>query len=230
MKLTAEVLLSAPSHINPIKDRELILRGHKIPVIENLGVTRDLNDVIDLTDNDIRTLGNFPKFTRLSGLLLARNRINHIQPDLCQSLPNLTTLVLSSNNISLLSELDSLSGLNELTFVSLVDNPVTLRANYRLYVIWRNPHIRMLDFQRVKDAERAEATKLFGSHDKPTPLASQISGVRAKTFDAGNGSKSDVSVKLTDHEKAELKEKLKNATSLEEMEKIEAELKRGYMN
>lgn len=57
MKLTPELLAQAPSALNPIKERELDLRGedlpsmrrvcidillsgYKIPAIENLGVTR----------------------------------------------------------------------------------------------------------------------------------------------------------------------------------------------
>jgi U2 small nuclear ribonucleoprotein A' len=57
MKLTPELLAQAPSALNPVKERELNLRGvwavsllphranplppgHKIPAIENLGVTR----------------------------------------------------------------------------------------------------------------------------------------------------------------------------------------------
>ncbi|KAJ7071496.1 leucine-rich repeat-domain-containing protein [Mycena amicta] len=40
MKLTPELLAQANSFINPIKERQLDLRGYKIPTIENLGVTR----------------------------------------------------------------------------------------------------------------------------------------------------------------------------------------------
>jgi U2 small nuclear ribonucleoprotein A' len=39
VKLTAELILSSPQYINPLKERELDLRGNKIAAIENLGVT-----------------------------------------------------------------------------------------------------------------------------------------------------------------------------------------------
>jgi U2 small nuclear ribonucleoprotein A' len=55
--------------------------------------------------------------------------------------------------------------------------------HYRLYILWRNPNIRVLDFERVKDVERAKAKELFGMLDKPSELASQIMGVKSKTFD-----------------------------------------------
>jgi len=40
MRLTSEVVAKAPSYINPIKDRELDLRGRRIPQIENLAVSK----------------------------------------------------------------------------------------------------------------------------------------------------------------------------------------------
>jgi hypothetical protein len=40
VRLTTEVVAKAPSYINPIKDRELDLRGNRIPAIENLAVSK----------------------------------------------------------------------------------------------------------------------------------------------------------------------------------------------
>lgn len=82
-------------------------------------------DAIDLTDNDLSSLGNFPFFPRLRTLLLARNRINHIQPTLATSLPNLTVLVLTSNNMSELADLEPLRNLTKLTHLTLLENPVS---------------------------------------------------------------------------------------------------------
>jgi U2 small nuclear ribonucleoprotein A' len=39
VRLTAELILSSPQYINPLKERELDLRGNKIATIENLGCT-----------------------------------------------------------------------------------------------------------------------------------------------------------------------------------------------
>ena len=57
---------------------------------------------------------------------------------------------------------------------------------YRYYILWQCPKIRFLDYQKVKDAERARANELFGSHDSPTDLAKSIMAVRHKT-PAGRG-------------------------------------------
>ncbi len=47
----------AGARLNPLQDRELDLRGYKIPMIENLGVAQDQFDAIDFSDNEIRSLG-----------------------------------------------------------------------------------------------------------------------------------------------------------------------------
>lgn len=82
-------------------------------------------DAIDFTDNDISSLGNFPFFPRLHTLLLARNRIKHIQPTLANSLPSLSTVVLTANNMAELADLDPLRNLSKLTHLVLLENPVT---------------------------------------------------------------------------------------------------------
>lgn len=89
-----------------------------------MGAARD-NDAIDLTDNDIAQLGNFPLQPRLRTLFLAQNRISNIQANLSSSIPNLTTLVLTKNRISELAELDPLGGFKHLVYLTLKDNPVT---------------------------------------------------------------------------------------------------------
>jgi U2 small nuclear ribonucleoprotein A' len=83
------------------------------------------HDAIDFTDNDIQVLGNFPLSPRIHTLLLARNRVSGIQPTLAKSLPNLTTLVLTSNNIAELADLDVLGIFPYLTHLILLENPVT---------------------------------------------------------------------------------------------------------
>jgi U2 small nuclear ribonucleoprotein A' len=40
VRMTTELVAKAPSYINPVKDRELDLRGNRIPQIENLAVSK----------------------------------------------------------------------------------------------------------------------------------------------------------------------------------------------
>ncbi|XP_078386626.1 U2 small nuclear ribonucleoprotein A' isoform X2 [Cetorhinus maximus] len=150
VKLTAELIELAAQYTNPVRDRELDLRGYKIPVVENLGATLDQFDCIDFSDNEIRKLDGFPLLRRLKSLLLNNNRICRIGESLEQALPNLRELVLTNNNLQEMGDLDTLSTIKTLTFLSLLRNPVTSKKHYRLYVIHKVPQVRVLDFQKVK--------------------------------------------------------------------------------
>ncbi|KAF3061375.1 U2 small nuclear ribonucleoprotein A' [Daldinia childiae] len=235
MRLTVELLQNSPSWLNALKERELELRGHRIPTIENLGVAGP-QDCIDFVDNDIQVLGNFPLSPRIRSLLLQRNRIASIQPTLVNSIPNLTTLQLESNNLSELADLDPLGSFPRLTHLVLRDNPVTKKEYYRYWILWRCPTVRFLDFEKVKDAERKEAATLFGTAEEPTELASKIMGVKSKTFDSvlsANGAPSGAlptrmsRIKLTEKEKTRLQDMIKKATSLDEITRLEAMLREG---
>jgi hypothetical protein len=46
--------------------------------------------------------------------------------------------------------------------------------NYRYWVLWRCPHVRFLDYKKVKDVERQKAAELFGTAAEPTALASKV--------------------------------------------------------
>ncbi|KAL8941552.1 MAG: hypothetical protein Q9216_002184 [Gyalolechia sp. 2 TL-2023] len=190
--------------------------GHKIPAIENLGVAKD-HDAIDFTDNDINSISNFPLSPRLHTLLLARNRINSIQPTISKSIPNLKTLILTSNNVAELADLDALRHFPRLTHLSLLENPVTRKE--------------------VKDAERLKATELFGTAKEPSALASKIMGIKSRTFDIPGASASGTNgaqpgdknyrVKLTEKEKKRVESLIRNAKSLQEITRLEKELNEG---
>ncbi|KAJ4270491.1 U2 snRNP complex subunit [Fusarium torreyae] len=232
MRLTADLIRDSLSYLNPLKERELDLRGHRIPAIENLGVAGP-HDAIDFTDNDIQVLGNFPLSPRITTLLLARNRVSSIQPSLAKAIPNLTNLVLSSNNLAELADLDALGSFPRLTHLVLSENPVSKKENYRYWVLWRCPSVRFLDFEKVKEAEREKARELFGTEEEPTALASTIQGIKTTNFNTasdGSDAPSKLSrIKLTDAEKKRLQERIKKATSLQEIIALEKELNEGRL-
>ncbi|KAF3767770.1 L domain-like protein [Cryphonectria parasitica EP155] len=234
VRLTVDLIQHSLSYLNPLKERELDLRGHRIPTIENLGVAGP-QDAIDFTDNDIQILGNFPLSPRIRTLLLARNRVASIQPTLPSSIPNLTNLVLASNQLTELADLDVLGKFVRLTQLVLMDNPVTKKEHYRYWVVWRCPTVRFLDYQKVKQAERDKAAELFGTAEEPTELASKIMGIRSTGFNAAaaNGAAAPRSrmkrLKLTDKEKQRLQERIKKAGSLEEIIRLEKDLEEGRL-
>jgi len=222
MRLTADLARDSPAYINPLRQRELSLRGFKIPVIENLGATQDQYQVIDFTDNEILKIDNFPMMLKLEGLLFADNRICKIARGLGKFIPKLESLVLTNNKFSKLADLMPLSEF-PLTFLSLIGNPVTKLPDYRLFVIHRLPKLKVLDYQKVKKAEREAAKAQFGdlnlaAEEKEEADAAAPAGVPAP-LPAVEGSL------LTQEERAAIMEKIKTATSLAEIEQYEKQLK-----
>lgn len=138
-----------------------MLLGYKIPQIENMGASLDQFDTVDFSDNDIRRLGNFPFLARLKCLLLNNNRITRISDDLNDTLPNLESIILTGNNLQELSDVEPLAKLPKLESVSLLTNPIATKQNYREYVIFKLPTLRLLDFKKIKQKERLEANALF---------------------------------------------------------------------
>ena len=92
---------------------------------------QDQHDALDFTDNAIIALANFPLLRRLRTLLLANNRISTVSPALHLSIPNLTTLVLTNNNVSELGDLEPLKDMRNLKFLCLMGNPVKEKKWYR---------------------------------------------------------------------------------------------------
>ncbi|KAJ2158808.1 U2 snRNP complex subunit [Coemansia sp. RSA 552] len=193
MKLTADLIGSSPTYINAIKEYELDLSGNHIGLIENLGATRDHYDSINLCNNTVRILGNFPEFGRLQSLYIADNRVASIEKGLASCLPNLHTLILTNNDIAELVDLEPLRELSELRFLSLTNNPATFKPHARLWCIWRlSSSLRVLDFERVTQAERGQAKALFETADGGlSDLAKNILAIESvattNTFVPGEG-------------------------------------------
>ncbi|KAF9654227.1 L domain-like protein [Thelephora ganbajun] len=235
MKLTPELIAQAPSALNPLKERQLDLRGHKIPAIENLGITKDQHDAIDLTDNAITTLGNVPLMRRLRTLLLANNRISALSQSLHLSVPNLTTLVLTNNNISELGDLEPLKDMKSLKYLSLLGNPVREKKWYRDWLVWRISGLRVLDFQRIKDKERQQAKGLFLTSDNlPNTLATQlsttVSSTTTATITTDEPRPTPKAGRLMSKEEADrVRQAIADATSVEEVRRLERSLREGYL-
>ena len=93
MRLTSDIITQARAFYNPLKQRELDIRGLKIPVMENLGAAENQFDVIDLSDNSIACIENIPKVPRLHTLLLNNNLVSQITKGLGSNVPNCACLI-----------------------------------------------------------------------------------------------------------------------------------------
>ncbi|KAL5016245.1 hypothetical protein ScPMuIL_005834 [Solemya velum] len=227
VKLTAELIEQSAQYTNPVRDRELDLRGYRIPVIENLGATLDQFDTIDFSDNDVRKLDGFPLLKRLKCLLFNNNRVVRVSDGLNECLPNLESLVLTNNGFQELGDLDPLSNCKSLQHLSLLRNPVTTKKHYRLYIINKVPSLRVLDFQRIKQKEREAAAKLFKGK-KGQQLAQDI-GKRSKTFTPGEKLPVKRAAGPTKEEIDAIKQAIANAKTLEEVERLNNMLKTGQI-
>lgn len=127
MRISAELLSYAEQRTNPLNERELVLQGLGIPVIENMGIARDDYDSWDFSNNRIVRVDNFPRVSRLRTLLLSGNCIESLDPiNLQRNVPNLTTVSLSYNNISSLVEIANIGkSFPQIEFLTLNGNPVT---------------------------------------------------------------------------------------------------------
>lgn len=239
VRLTAELIEDSYQYMNPIREYELNLRGYKIGLIENLGTTLNQFDTINLTDNEIRRLDNFPLLPKLKSLLLSNNKIQNIASNIEIYLPNLETLVLTNNNIEDLYEIDQLSTIKTLKTLSLLRNPIASLRHYRLYTIYRLPTLRILDFKKVREKERQEAQSLFKGKklkksDKPKTF---IPGEQIKQgFNQGNQSFSNDPVQQQAQRAQPSKEDIdairfaiSQAKSIDEIERLNAMLRSGVI-
>ncbi|KAJ8759931.1 hypothetical protein K2173_010077 [Erythroxylum novogranatense] len=223
VRLTADLIWKSPHFFNALKERELDLRGNKIPVIENLGATEDQFDTVDLSDNEIVKLENLPFLNRLGTLLINNNRITRINPNIGEFLPKLHTLVLTNNRLVNLVEIDPLS----------LDNNITKKPNYRLYVIHKLKSLRVLDFKKVKSKERDEAKRLFASKE----AEEEVKKEPVKTFTPGEvknvtevaEDKQNQKVAPTPEQIIAIKAAIVNSQTLEEVARLEKALNSGQL-
>ncbi|GMH31508.1 hypothetical protein Nepgr_033351 [Nepenthes gracilis] len=232
--MMTDLIWKSPHFFNAIKERELDLRGNKIAVIENLGATEDQFDTIDLSDNEIVKLENFPYLSRLGTLIVNNNRITRISSTIGEFLPKLHTLICTNNRLVNLVEIDPLASLPKLQFLSLLDNNITKKPNYRLYVIYKLKALRVLDFKKVKHKERIEAENMFASKEaeenvtKGTVKTSTLGEV-PKSQEVLKEVQSSKTVAPTAEQIIAIKAAIVNSQTLEEVARLEKALKSGQL-
>jgi U2 small nuclear ribonucleoprotein A' len=234
VRLTADLIWKSPHFFNALRERELDIRGNKISVLENLGATEDQFDSIDLSDNEIVKLENFPLLSRLGTLLLNNNRITRINPKIGEFLPKLHTLVLTNNRLVNLNEIDPLASFPKLQFLSLLDNNITKKPNYRLYVIHKLKSLRLLDFKKVKQKERVEAAKMFASKEaeeeaRKESVKTFVPGEVPETPEVQTEEQTPKTVAPTPEQILAIKAAIVNSQTLEEVARLEQALKTGQL-
>ena len=170
---------------------------------------------------------------RLSTIILCNNYISRVEA-LGHLVTNLTTLILTNNKISNLGEIDNIATFSHLEHLSLLENPVTFRPNYRYYVIHKMPTLKSLDFNKISKAEREAAQKYFKSVLGKAML-NDIAADKRTLADGETGSLSNSAptvaappaapLVLTEEQKQIVREAIQAATTKEEVDAIEKSLK-----
>lgn len=131
-----------------------------------------------------------------------------------------------------------LESCTNLRYLSLGGNPVCNEEHYRPFALWKvaGGQLHVLDFQRVKDAERAEAKDLFltaAPDRQPNALAATLCASTASTSvgavdgEKAGGAKSSRTMTAEDKEK--VKKAILAADSTEEIRRLEKMLASGVV-
>jgi U2 small nuclear ribonucleoprotein A' len=154
-------------------------------------------------------------------------------------LPCSPSPALTGNSITLLSSLVPLESCTNLRYLSLGGNPVCNEEHYRSFALWKvaGGQLHVLDFQRVKDAERVAAKDLFltaGPDRQPNALAATLCASTASTsVGAVDGEKAAGGAKggrqMTAEDKEKVKKAILAADSTDEMRRLEKMLASGVV-
>ena len=157
--------------------RRASFRDNAISCIEGLRHCTALEE-LSLEENDITTIDGLQYLFSLKVLNLSNNRISQIEnlspyvPQLTQlslegnaitnlrglsGLNSIIELYLSNNMIEELREVQQLRHLQKLVVLDLGGNPVSEELDYRCYVVYNLPHIKVFDGIVVDPAERSVA-------------------------------------------------------------------------
>jgi U2 small nuclear ribonucleoprotein A' len=186
--------------------------------------------VIDFSDNDIKKLDNFPVMRRLDTLIINNNYISKIGDNLGEKLVSLTALVLTNNRLTSLTELHRLSSITTLQHLSLLENPVAAQnPQYRLYMIFILPSLKSLDYRKVERKEREAAQVYFGSgigKDMSDRIVNDANAKAPPRFERiEKPLQPPAPTLLTEDQKRQIRAAIEAATTSEEIDMIEKQIK-----
>lgn len=231
MKFTPSVVLDAPEyyvdHFNGRYDADkcMILRDMQLETDSDLMAISLKHlpgtvNVLDLTNNELGELPNLYENSDIHTLLLARNQISYLEAG---NLPrNICHLVICNNNITSLEQLNGLiRSPRTLKSLQLRGNQVCHLDSYREYVLGLVPSLEILDFSRVTDQERKNAKGIILKEPE------RMDFTTIKSRDKNMEIMHMVINRMSEEKRKELNEQLMNATSLEEIARIEKLLSGG---
>ena len=162
-KRTENVVVSDPFNglVGHAKDIiELHLGNRNIDKIGQFETFKNL-EVLWLNKNKIRTVSGLGENKRIRALYLQDNRIESVSGSI-PSMTSLQVLLLNGNRIKHLADtIKQLKLLTSLEQLNLCNNPCAEESNYRRFVIFHMPWLKILDRHEVKETERADAKAFY---------------------------------------------------------------------
>ncbi|CAH8443434.1 unnamed protein product [Schistosoma margrebowiei] len=140
----------------------LELRGNRLNTLNGIDYMINLKTLY-CAENLLRRLEGISSLKSLVRLHLRDNRLSRLT-DFTENLTSLEYINLRGNQISKFSEVKRLNCLPSLKFLSLVDNPITEKDNYRQMVIGLVNRLQRLDKKRVPDIFRSTALEFVAKH------------------------------------------------------------------
>lgn len=234
--------------------RNLGLEGDDIAMPASLNHLAKPTHILDLTNNDLVFFPDLHHRDDIETLLLSKNRLMVLDAALLPS--KLRSLSLAFNGIENFDALNPLSHCpSTVRDLVLIGNPICHLSEYRQRILALVPSLEVLDFKLVSQAEKAQAVKdhvavmkkikednrqihqrkkkalaagvdgknTFGRNTKSLTEAAKVTKPRDKTIEVMN----TVVGKLTEEKKKKIREQLANASSMEELERLERLLTGG---
>lgn len=230
-KLSINQVLDAPTyfvdHFNGKydTDKTIILRDESIVSdtdIMRQSLSRLPEDckVLDMTNNDLVTIPPLETHKGIHTLLLGRNRIRTVDG---KAFPRqIKNLSLVQNELKEFSDLEGLKfAPKTLENICLRGNDVCYLSGYRQYILKLCPQIRVLDFEKVTDKERSAEfpDEVLESEikDSQTLVHKTDRRMRDKHMELLG----TVVKKMDEETRNKIKRQLAEATTLDEIERLE---------
>lgn len=133
--------------------------------------------------------------------------------------------MLTGNMIQELSDLEPLVPLKNLQSLCLLQNPVSAKPQYRQYVVYKFPSLRLLDFRKIKKQEREAAVAFFRSR-KGKDIAREVAKKAKAHSQNMNGLDKPA---MTAEERNKIRDAISKASSLEEVQRLSRLLQAGHI-
>lgn len=146
--------------------RALFLQGNDITKIEGLEGLRDLRELV-LDKNKIKCIGENSfndQSQRLAELHIEENRLRDLSN--VDNLKALQKLYVANNKITEFAEIEPITELPNLQEISMINNPISRRSNYRYSIIYRVRRLKILDLMEVIDEDRIRAEIYFAEQQQ----------------------------------------------------------------